>query len=100
MGALTGGKLVGVDISREACARARQRCARYGDRARIICADFLDLDPERLGRFDLIYNIGVIFVTPPPIQESIVNLIARCLKPGGAAVLSYYTGGICIWAVL
>jgi SAM-dependent methyltransferase len=94
VGALTGGKLVGVDISRDACATARQRGVKYGERARIVCADFLDLDSEDLGRFDLIYNIGVIFVTPPPIQESILNLIARCLKPAGAAVLSYYAGGI------
>jgi SAM-dependent methyltransferase len=94
VGALTGGKLVGVDISRELCGRARQRCAKYGDRARIICADFLDLDPDDLGSFDLIYNIGVIFVTPPAIQQSILNLIAGCLKPGGVAVLSYYTGGM------
>jgi SAM-dependent methyltransferase len=94
VGALTGGKLVGVDISREACGRARQRCAKYGDRARIICADFLDLDPDDLGSFDLIYNIGVIFVTPPEIQQSILNLIGGCLKPAGVAVLSYYTGGI------
>jgi SAM-dependent methyltransferase len=94
VGALTGGKLVGVDISRDACATARQRCAKYGERARIMCADFLDLDPEDVGRFDLIYNIGVIFITPPAIQESILNLIARCLKPAGVAVLSYYAGGI------
>jgi SAM-dependent methyltransferase len=94
VGALTGGKLVGVDISREACGRARQRCAKYGDRARIVCADFLDLDPEDLGRFDLIYNIGVIFITPPAIQQSTLSLIARCLKPAGVVALSYYAGGL------
>jgi SAM-dependent methyltransferase len=94
VGALTGGKLVGVDISGEACGRARQRCAKYGDRARIVCADFLDLDPEDLGRFDLIYNIGVIFITPAAIQQSIVSLIARCLKPAGVVALSYYAGGL------
>ena len=94
VGALTGGKLVGVDISREACARARQRCAKYGDRARIVCADLLDLNPEDLGRFDLIYNIGVIFITPPAIRQSVLSLTAGCLKPGGVAALSYYAGGL------
>jgi SAM-dependent methyltransferase len=94
VGALTGGKLVGVDISREACARARPRCARYGERARIVCADFLDLDPEDLGRFDLVYNIGVIFITPPAIQQNVLSLTAGCLKPGGVAALSYYAGGV------
>jgi SAM-dependent methyltransferase len=94
VGALTGGKLVGVDISREACTRARQRCARYGERAGIVCADFLDLDPDDLGRFDLIYNIGVIFITPPAIRQSVLSLIAGCLKPGGVAALSYYAGGV------
>ena len=94
VGALTGGKLVGVDISREACARARQRCARYGERARIVCADFLDLGPEDLGRFDLVYNIGVIFITPPAIRQNVLSLTAGCLKPGGVAALSYYAGGV------
>jgi SAM-dependent methyltransferase len=94
VGALTGGKLVGVDISREACARARQRCAKYSERARIVCADFLDLEPEDLGRFDLIYNIGVIFITPPAIRQNVLSLTAGCLKPGGAAALSYYAGGV------
>jgi SAM-dependent methyltransferase len=92
LGALTGGKLVGADISREACERARQRCSKYGDRVRIICADFLDLDPGDIGSFDLIYNIGVIYVTPPSMRQSILNLIVRCLRPGGVALLSYYTG--------
>jgi SAM-dependent methyltransferase len=94
VGTLTGGKLVGVDIAREACARARQRCAKYGERARIVCADFLDLDPDDLGRFDLIYNIGVIFITPPAIQQNVLSLTAECLKPGGVAALSYYAGGL------
>jgi SAM-dependent methyltransferase len=94
VGALTGGKLVGVDISAQSCGRARRRCAKYGDRARILCADFLDLNPEDLGRFDLIYTIGVMFVTPPAMQQGILDLIARCLKPGGVALLSYYAGGL------
>jgi hypothetical protein len=47
-----------------------------------------------LGSFDLIYHIGVIFVTPPPVQRRILELIGRCLKPGGVAVLSYYAGSM------
>jgi SAM-dependent methyltransferase len=94
VGSQTRGHVVGVDISEIACERARIRCAKLGDRAKILRADFLDLNPDTLGRFDLIYHIGVIFVTPAPVQARILELIGRCLKPGGAAVLTYYAGSL------
>ncbi len=92
--ARNNGRLVGTDLSRSACELARARCAKYGDRCRIVNADFLDLDAAALGQFDLIYNIGVLYVTPPAVQERILALIAACLKPKGVAVISYYTGMI------
>jgi SAM-dependent methyltransferase len=89
---LTGGRVVGTDLSAAASDRAAARCARFGARARVLCADFLDLDAAALGQFDLIYNVGVLYVTPPEVQRRILNLIAACLKPGGVAVISYYFG--------
>lgn len=86
------GRLVGIDISSEAVARARARCARFGDRVAIERADFLDLRAEDLGQFDLIYNLGVIYVVPPDVRARLLDLIPRCLKPGGVAVVSYYAG--------
>ena len=92
VGAMTTGRLVGTDLSQAACDLAAARCAALGSRCRIVCADFLDLDPSDLGQFDLIYNIGVLYVTPPEVQRRILEMIAACLKPGGVAVISYYFG--------
>ncbi len=87
-----GGRLVGTDLSQSACTFASERCAALGARARIVCSDFLDLDPAALGQFDLIYHVGVLYITPPEVQRRLLTLVAACLKPGGVAVLSYYYG--------
>ncbi len=92
VGALTQGRIVGTDLSQSACALAEKRCAVFSERASVICADFLDLDAARLGTFDLIYHVGVFYVTPPEVQRHLLKLIAGCLKPGGVAVISYYFG--------
>lgn len=86
------GRLVGIDISEEAVTRARGCCAQFGKRLDVRRADFLDLNASALGQFDLIYNIGVLYVTPAQVRPKILDLIAQCLKPGGTAVVSYYAG--------
>lgn len=91
---LTTGKIVGTDLSQSAYVKAVARTARFGSRCRFMCADFLDLDAESLGQFDLIYHVGVLYVTPPPVQRHLLSLIADCLKPGGIAVISYYAGTV------
>ena len=88
------GRLVGNDISPEPARLAQERLAEFGDRAKIICGDLLDLEVEELGQFDLIYNIGVIYVTPPVVQRKIIELIGKCLRPGGVAVISYHAGSL------
>lgn len=89
---LTTGKLVGTDLSRRACARAEARTVRFGSRCRVLCADFMDMTATEIGQFDLIYHIGVLYVTPPAVQRRLLELIADSLKPGGVAVISYYAG--------
>lgn len=88
------GRIVGTDISPEPARIARERLAPYGERAQIICADLMELDAGQLGQFDLIYNIGVIYVTPPAVQRKILELIGQCLRPGGVAVISYHAGSL------
>lgn len=88
------GRLVGVDISAESCNRAHERIRAAGNRSQILQADLLDLQPEELGRFDLIYCVGVIFVVPLAVRRQIVRLLAACMKPGGVAVLGYYAGSL------
>ena len=91
---LTTGNLLGTDLSRSAYAQAVARTARFAPRCRVLCADFMDLDADALGQFDLIYHIGVLYVTPPAVQRRLLELIAGCLKPGGVAVISYYAGTV------
>ncbi len=88
------GRLVGTDISPEPVRIARERLARFGERADIRCADLLETDATSLGQFDLILNIGVIYVTPPAVQRRILELIGQCLRPGGVAVISYHAGSL------
>ena len=94
LGPIAPGRLVGVDLSADACDQARARCAPFGDRVRIDHADFLDLDAGKLGQFDLILHIGCLYVVPPEVRRHVLDLIGRCLKPGGLAVISYYAGSV------
>lgn len=91
---LTTGNLVGTDLSRSAYVKAVERTARFGPRCKVVCADFMDLNADELGQFDLVYLIGVLYVTPPQVQRSLLELTAACLKPGGIAVISYYAGTV------
>lgn len=92
LGVQCSGRIVGTDISGTSCAKAREEVAAFGSRAEIIQADLMDLEPGRLGDFDLIYCLGTIFIVPPPARDHLAKLISGCLRPGGIAVISYYTG--------
>ncbi len=94
VGGLTTGRLAGVDISRVACSDARRQCAPFGARCTIQCSDLFDLDTAGLGRFDLIYVLGVYLVVPPAVQRRLIEVLTACLKPGGVAVISYYAGDV------
>ena len=88
------GRLVGVDLSPQSCELARAQLAPHGDRARIICGDLLSLEPEDLGQFDMIYLVGVLYILPPSEHQALLVLAARCLRPGGLLIVSYYSGRI------
>ena len=92
-GLQTQGRLAGIDLSQEACRRAREKLNSHGGRGEVLQTDILDITPEHLGAFDLIYAVGVIFIVPPQVRRHILDLIGHCLKPGGVAVLGYYAGG-------
>jgi len=86
------GRLTGVDLSRANCRRAEERLAPFGARVRLHEADLLDLDAEALGRFDLIYAVGLVFAVPPAVRAHVLRLIGACLKPGGVALITHYGG--------
>jgi SAM-dependent methyltransferase len=93
-GAEMTGRIVGADISQAHCRRAQENLAAFGSRMDIKCGDILDLTPEALGQFDLIYAIGFVFAVPPDIRKHALALIGACLRPGGVALVSHYAGGM------
>ncbi len=86
------GRMVGIDASADTCARARARGAHLGERWQTLHGDAASLPPEELGRFDVIYLVGTAYVMPPPARAAALDLLARCLRPGGVAVVTAYTG--------
>lgn len=89
---IAAGRLVGVDISEFACQRARGYTRRLVDRTTIRQADLLDVTAASLSAFDLIYCVGVLFVTPKLVRQHVISIIRDCLKPNALAVLGYYAG--------
>ena len=89
---LTDGPIVGVDISAASCDAARVNLAPYGERVKIIHADLMDLAPQDLGQFDLIYLVGLIYVAPKDVRDKALDLAAACLAPGGVLAVTYYAG--------
>jgi SAM-dependent methyltransferase len=88
------GRIVGADISQAHCGRAGKKLTPFGARAQLHCGDILDLTPEALGKFDLIYAIGLVFAVPSEIRAHALALIGACLRPGGVALISHYAGGM------
>jgi SAM-dependent methyltransferase len=86
------GRVVGIDISSRACELATERFVRLGRPAEIQCLDILDADLEALGQFDLITCIGALYVVPDEVRARMIEIVGRLLRPGGLAVLSYYSG--------
>jgi SAM-dependent methyltransferase len=72
------GNYTGVELSKAACASLRRKIAENGagDRATVVCGDFLEFQPGR--KFDLIYAHGVLhhFQNPEPLFARIRDLIA------------------------
>lgn len=86
------GRMVGIDASADSCARARARGAHLGERWRILHGDAASVAAEVLGQFDVIYLVGTAYVMPAPARAAALERLARCLKPGGVAVVTGYTG--------
>ncbi len=86
------GRMVGIDASADTCARARARGAHLGERWRILHGDAASVSAGELGQFDVIYLVGTAYVMPPPARAAALDLLARCLRPGGVAVVTAYAG--------
>lgn len=84
------GRIVGVDVSPRATALAQARAPN----AEVRTADLTALNPADLGQFDVLYCAGVLYVVPPATRRHTLSLIRDCLRPGGLALLTYYSGAM------
>jgi SAM-dependent methyltransferase len=78
-----GHRIVGVDLSAEMIARARRRCARFGERAQFEQVSLFDASLP--GPFDAAVSRFVLHHTPDPAL--FVRRQFELLRPGGTIVL-------------
>jgi SAM-dependent methyltransferase len=76
---------VGVDFAEEMLALARARLARFGDRAQLIGADFMDTSLD--GPFEVILALGLFDYLPDPDRFS--RRMFQLCAPGGCVVASF-----------
>jgi ubiquinone/menaquinone biosynthesis C-methylase UbiE len=80
------GRCVGVDISDEFIAQAREMAAIAGTEVEFIRSSVYDLPGALDGQFDLVYvTIGVLGWMPD--LDAFLDLVRRLLKPGGQLFL-------------
>jgi 2-polyprenyl-3-methyl-5-hydroxy-6-metoxy-1,4-benzoquinol methylase len=79
-----GHRVLGVDLSDEMVARARVRCARFGDRARFECQSLFDRQPG--GPFDASISRYVLHHMADP--SAFLSRQVELIRPGGLVVLS------------
>ena len=75
-----GHRIIGVDLSREALARAREHCA--FDNVALVCASGFSL-PFISQSLALIYASQVLHLFDSPERVSIMREVYRVLRPGG-----------------
>lgn len=82
-----GHRVHGVDLSGEMVRRARERCARFGDRARFEQGSVLELAPD--AAFDASVSRFVVHHTPDP-ERFLAAQLAH-VRPGGVLVVADHT---------
>lgn len=79
------GHYTGIDFSEPMIEMARARLTRFGDRAQLQVADFLQVDLD--GEFDVVLALGLFDYLPNP--EDFVERMAAVCRPGGCVVGSF-----------
>ena len=81
-------KVVGVDVREVNVERATMLRDHYGippERLELVQGDVFELDPEALGRFDVVLLLGLIYHVEDP--TSVVRLARACTKPEGVCAI-------------
>lgn len=87
---LPGKEVIGVDLSEMAVKHARQRASQLanGTRFRFEAMDIFDVDPERLGLFDLVVITGVLYPQYIGGAICVVRAIIDAIAAPGAVIAS------------
>ncbi len=85
-----GSEFVGVELSAAQVAIGQQVVDAAGLRnISLQVGNILELEADRLGRFDYIIVHGVYSWVPPAVRDKILQLTRDCLNPQGLAYISY-----------
>ncbi len=76
---------VGIDFAEPMLELARERLARFGDRAQIVHGDFLQTNLE--GPFEVVLALGLFDYIPEP--EAFVQRMHELCAPAGSIVASF-----------
>jgi 2-polyprenyl-3-methyl-5-hydroxy-6-metoxy-1,4-benzoquinol methylase len=79
------GRYLGIDFSEPMIELARERLARFAERAELITGDFLECVVE--GPFDVVLALGLFDYLPN--ADSFVARMFELCAPGGAVVASF-----------
>lgn len=76
--------VAGIDYSAAGCDMLRRRLQKENLAGDVHCADVFDADPDRIGRFDFVYSLGLIEHFPD--LNGVVRQLHRFVRPGGTLV--------------
>ncbi|MFP4382004.1 MAG: class I SAM-dependent methyltransferase [Candidatus Sumerlaeia bacterium] len=77
-----GARVTGVDFSEKAIGWAKKLAQKIESDAEFICANVYELPSQLCGKFDIVYiSYGVLCWLPD--IDRLMDIAARCLKPGG-----------------
>jgi SAM-dependent methyltransferase len=81
---------VGVDLAASPVARGNAAAAELGARnVRLLAGDLAQPDPA-WGTFDYVVAHGVYSWVPPPVRAALLATVAKVLRPGGIAYVSFH----------